>query len=134
MNLKLCEHATSHLTIHGPQILWACHMSFNYSLTLNFVNVPCVNIVGVPHVMKPLAKISIYKIVEIATRFLVNIMPHQRMKFIHQLRVINNNFRLYGMHFATKMVSSGYCCDIDMWLTLLIGMSFWLVVFNFFGL
>jgi hypothetical protein len=37
-------------------------MSFNYSLTLNFVNVPFVNIVGVPHVMKPLAKFPIYKI------------------------------------------------------------------------
>jgi hypothetical protein len=51
-------------------------------------------------------------LVEIVTGFLVNVMPHQRMKFIHQLRVINNNFRLYGMHFATKMVSSGYCVMI----------------------
>jgi hypothetical protein len=34
---------TMHLTICWPQILWMYHVSFNYLLTLNFVNVPYVN-------------------------------------------------------------------------------------------
>jgi hypothetical protein len=44
MDPKFYEHDMCHLTIHEPQILWMYPVSFNYLLTLNFMNVPCVNI------------------------------------------------------------------------------------------
>jgi len=72
--------------------MWMCHVSFNYLLTPNFVNVPHVNIVSVQCVTKQVAKCSIYIVVtcivemfnlhnyilvEIVIIFLVDVMPNQ---------------------------------------------------------
>ncbi len=59
-------------------LMWMCHVSFNYLLTTNFVNVPRVNIVIMPCVTKQLANCSTYivcNLIEIVIIFLGDIMP-----------------------------------------------------------
>ncbi len=62
VDFKFCERAT--------------YVSFNHLLTPNFVNVPCVNIMNVLGVTKPLVfNLHSYNLVKIIIRFLANSCP-----------------------------------------------------------